>query len=557
MAVSQTQQRYDTYHMPSPKALNAEVLRLQASQLNLQEALALWYSAVNHARLTQFVESLEEHIQLLRRGGRILPSAPVWFNLGSLWASVGDLRRAIEAYEISTREDESFTLAWFCWGVALFLFKRYGESRNAFDRCSLTFNPAAHARSHEEYGLHYILEKRCVIMSIRIAQHHYDIERGLSMAAPGDLSMSAHTLNLFLEPHWALDNRRPNNFVKAKKTTVERIVVIFVRLRDSISRIVKSKLAQGNIQRANASSKGVTSTVPRPAHVPAAVIRGTDPTFTISQAVRRAGGLSPDITMIRGALVAPEELVTVTPMSLSPQASFSTALTSVSEPGNNQRPSTTNRESLRNYRTDEPPGLLPLAPSNHFVCRCGQHLLPGHRDSHVRLNPKPRGPRLPLPDFVFPPRPTEPKPPATLPSLSRIQTAPTQANDGSPQRHPRYYSTLPNLSRSNSGSASDRASMGQGNSESYWTTPRGPNTRTAVVIDGTFFSSRTNTNTSESEGSSVPNRERVIGPIHPTRQEASIDDILDSRAYTIPDDTTRNIRGRTVERGNDSRAKRP
>ena len=191
---------YNTYHIPSPRALYAEVSPPPHPRIDLRGAVHLWYHAAVLAKYGRLVESLEEHLRLLRNGARFIPRAPIWFNIGSLWASTGDLHRATDAYEISTLEDSSLTIAWFSQGVCLYLLEDYGTARNSFDRCSLTFTCSETIKGYDHYGLRYDIEKTKVAWNIRIAQNRYEVQRGQSKTEFLDCGLNNIPLNLFLEP---------------------------------------------------------------------------------------------------------------------------------------------------------------------------------------------------------------------------------------------------------------------------------------------------------------------------------------------------------------------
>ncbi|EEH44222.2 uncharacterized protein PADG_00511 [Paracoccidioides brasiliensis Pb18] len=192
---------YLTGHLPSPRMLNSEILKSPGPQMDLQEAVYTLAGAVLFAKHSQFVESLEEHCDLLRRGASLIPRAPVWFNIGSLWALVGDIRRAKDAYELSVNEDREFTISWFCIGTCYFLLRQYGESEDTFRKCLATFKIFRSVKFFDDYSLDFLLAKDDVMWNCNVAKRYSKIQRALVKPETSGLKLRRDHFNLFLGPH--------------------------------------------------------------------------------------------------------------------------------------------------------------------------------------------------------------------------------------------------------------------------------------------------------------------------------------------------------------------
>ncbi|PGH10403.1 hypothetical protein GX51_00161 [Blastomyces parvus] len=193
--------RYMTGHLPSPRMLNGEISKYNSPQMDLKEAVYALASAVLYARHSQYVEALEEHTDILRRSSTLIPRAPVWFNIGSLWAAVGDLRRALDAYELSINEDREFTISWFSKGVCHFLLKEYCESKNTFRKCSSTFRLFSQFKSFDDYSLDFVLVKSDVVWNANVAKRRYQMQGAACGADALEPKLRRDHLNLFLGPH--------------------------------------------------------------------------------------------------------------------------------------------------------------------------------------------------------------------------------------------------------------------------------------------------------------------------------------------------------------------
>ncbi|KLJ11378.1 hypothetical protein EMPG_09682 [Blastomyces silverae] len=169
--------------------------------MDLKEAVYALAAAVLYARHSQYVEALEEHTDVLRRSSSLISRAPVWFNIGSLWASVGDLRRALDAYELSINEDREFTISWFSKGVCHFLLREYRESKNTFRKCSSTFRMFAQVKSFDEYSLDFVLVKNDVVWNANVAKRHYQMQGSVYGVDALEPKLRRDHLNLFLGPH--------------------------------------------------------------------------------------------------------------------------------------------------------------------------------------------------------------------------------------------------------------------------------------------------------------------------------------------------------------------
>ncbi|KAG5296882.1 hypothetical protein I7I48_05841 [Histoplasma ohiense] len=193
--------RYLTGHLPSPRMLNSEISKYRSPQIDLKEAVYSLAAAVLYARHSQYVESLEEHTDVLRRGSSLLSRAPVWFNIGSLWASVGDLRRALDAYELSINEDREFTISWFSKGVCHFLLREYCESMITFRKCSSTFKMFSQVTLFDDYSLDFVLVKDDVVWNANVAKRRYKMQSALCGVDDLESKLRRGHLNLFLGPH--------------------------------------------------------------------------------------------------------------------------------------------------------------------------------------------------------------------------------------------------------------------------------------------------------------------------------------------------------------------
>ncbi|KKZ61783.1 hypothetical protein EMCG_00510 [[Emmonsia] crescens] len=193
--------RYMTGHLPSPRMLNSEISIYHSPQMDLKEAVYALAAAVLYARHSQYVESLEEHTGILRRGSSLISRAPVWFNIGSLWALVGDFRRAMDAYELSINEDREFTISWFCKGICHFLLREYCESKNTFRKCSSTFKMFSQVKFFDDYSLDFVLVKDDVVWNTNVAKRRYKMQGALSGVDALEPKLRRDYLNLFLGPH--------------------------------------------------------------------------------------------------------------------------------------------------------------------------------------------------------------------------------------------------------------------------------------------------------------------------------------------------------------------
>ncbi|EDN02303.1 predicted protein [Histoplasma mississippiense (nom. inval.)] len=180
---------------------NNEISKYRSPQIDLKEAVYSLAAAVLYARHSQYVESLEEHTDVLRRGSSLLSRAPVWFNIGSLWASVGDLRRALDAYELSINEDREFTISWFSKGVCHFLLREYCESMITFRKCSSTFKMFSQVTLFDDYSLDFVLVKDDVVWNANVAKRRYKMQSALCGVDDLESKLRRGHLNLFLGPH--------------------------------------------------------------------------------------------------------------------------------------------------------------------------------------------------------------------------------------------------------------------------------------------------------------------------------------------------------------------
>ncbi|KAK2807366.1 hypothetical protein FQN51_003192 [Onygenales sp. PD_10] len=192
--------RFMTGHLPSPHMLYAEISQSRRASMDLKEAICAWVGAVLYANRSQFVESLEEHIDVLRRGACLVPRAVLLFNLGSLWASVGDYRRAKDAYELSIKEDRDFSLSWFCRGICQFLLREYGESQKTFRKCAGTFKFLCPVQCYDDFGLDFVLTKPDALFNATVAKQYYNTQGGLAIVDSPMPSLRRQKLNLFLGP---------------------------------------------------------------------------------------------------------------------------------------------------------------------------------------------------------------------------------------------------------------------------------------------------------------------------------------------------------------------
>ncbi|OJD14979.1 hypothetical protein AJ78_04734 [Emergomyces pasteurianus Ep9510] len=179
-----------TEHLPSPHMLSSELSKHHTPQMDLKETVYTLAAAALYAKHSKYVESLEEHTTVLRRGSSLISNAPVWFNIGSLWALIGDLHRAMDAYELSINEDREFTIAWFCKGICHFLLQEYGESKNSFRKCSSTFKI-----------LDFVLAKDDVAWNTNVANRRYKMQGAWYGADALEPKLRRGHLNLFLGPH--------------------------------------------------------------------------------------------------------------------------------------------------------------------------------------------------------------------------------------------------------------------------------------------------------------------------------------------------------------------
>ncbi|EEH04958.1 predicted protein [Histoplasma capsulatum G186AR] len=193
--------RYLTGHLPSPRMLDSEISKYRSPQIDLKEAVYSLAAAVLYARHSQYVESLEEHTDVLRRGSSLLSRAPVWFNIGSLWASVGDLRRALDAYELSINEDREFTISWFSKGICHFLLREYCQSMITFRKCSSTFKVFSQVTLFDDYSLDFVLVKDDVVWNANVAKRRYKMQSALCGVDDLESKLRRGHLNLFLGPH--------------------------------------------------------------------------------------------------------------------------------------------------------------------------------------------------------------------------------------------------------------------------------------------------------------------------------------------------------------------
>ncbi|EGE80141.1 hypothetical protein BDDG_03082 [Blastomyces dermatitidis ATCC 18188] len=193
--------RYMTGHLPSPRMLNCEISKYHSPQMDLKEAVYSLAAAVLYARHSQYVEALEEHTDFLRRSSSLMSRAPVWFNIGSLWASVGDLRRALDAYELSINEDREFTISWFNKGICHFLLREYCESKNTFRKCSSTFRMFSQVKSFDEYSLDFVLVKNDVVWNANVAKRRCQMQMTVCGVDALEPKLRRGHLSLFLGPH--------------------------------------------------------------------------------------------------------------------------------------------------------------------------------------------------------------------------------------------------------------------------------------------------------------------------------------------------------------------
>ncbi|PGH17747.1 hypothetical protein AJ79_00888 [Helicocarpus griseus UAMH5409] len=208
---------YLTGHIPSPRILHGEISKSPGSEMDLKEAIYALSSAVLYANDSHFVESLEEHTDLLRRGFSLIPLAPVWFNVGSLWASVGDYRRARDAYDLSLEEDHDFTISWFCKGICHFLLREYDEARKTFRKCSSTFKLFSSVKFFDDYSLDFILAKDDVVWNSDVAKRHLKSKHGLHESESEGLKLRRQRFDLFLGPH--KDCFKPEQLSSKKRGT--------------------------------------------------------------------------------------------------------------------------------------------------------------------------------------------------------------------------------------------------------------------------------------------------------------------------------------------------
>ncbi|OJD21399.1 hypothetical protein ACJ73_07259 [Blastomyces percursus] len=193
--------RYMTGHLPSPRMLNGEISKYHSPQMDLKEAVYALAAAVLYARHSQYVEALEEHTDILRRSSSLISRALVWFNIGSLWALVGDLRRALDAYELSINEDREFTISWFSKGICHFLLREYCESKITFRKCSSTFRMFSQVKSFDEYSLDFVLIKNDVVWNANAAKRRYQMQRAMCGVDTLEPKLRSDHLSLFLGPH--------------------------------------------------------------------------------------------------------------------------------------------------------------------------------------------------------------------------------------------------------------------------------------------------------------------------------------------------------------------